>query len=206
MRPFGPPFAAGRFVLCPFLFCRGNSRRLILKVNPTVPCEEVLKNSMIRSALVLSCVLACCLPGCGDFAIPPAGSYSEVLLVTEEGPDGEWTRLIAPLIAHELDYYVDTELQFRITPIKASEFDDFPAFKNVVLCGLLSSTTSVGQIIIDMIGESGVEQVRSDGARILMPDGGGKIGRVVRAQRHLAARLDQLDQGVGRDTFIHTQG
>ena len=126
-----------------------------------------MKNSMTRSTIALGCVLACCLPGCGDLATPPAGSYSEVLLVTEEGPNGEWTRLLTPLIARELDYYVDMELQFRVTPIKASELDDFPAFKNIVLCGLLSSTTSVGQIIIDMIGESGVEQVRGEGARIL---------------------------------------
>jgi hypothetical protein len=100
-------------------------------------------------------------------AIPPAGSYSEILLVTEEGQNGEWTQLLTPLIARELDYYTDIEDQFRITAIKASELDDFPAFKNIVLCGVLNSTTSVGQNIIDMIGNSGVEQVRQEGALLL---------------------------------------
>jgi hypothetical protein len=136
-------------------------------MNPTAQREEIMKNSILRSTTIASVVLASCFPGCSDLAIPPTGSYSEVLLVTEEGADGVWTQLLTPLIARELDYYVDTELQFRITPIKASELDDFPAFKNIVLCGLLSSTTSVGQIIIDMIGDSGVDQVRSEGARIL---------------------------------------
>jgi hypothetical protein len=75
--------------------------------------------------------------------------------------------MLTPLVAQELDYYTDTELAFRITPIKAIEMDDYPAFKNILLCGVLSSTTTVGQTIMDMIGEVGVEQVRSDGALIL---------------------------------------
>ena len=141
--------------------------RIILSVDPTVDHEEVMNNWMYRWAIVACSAAACCLPGCGDLAIPPTGSYSDVLLVTEEGPDGEWTGLLTPLLARELDYYVDTEQEFRVTAIKASELDDFPGFKNIVLCGELNSTTTVGQIIIDMIGDTGVEQVRNDGARIL---------------------------------------
>jgi len=126
-----------------------------------------MKKPMNHLVTILACVALCFCAGCSEWATPPAGSYSDVLLVTEGGPSGELTRMLTPLVAQELDYYTDTELAFRITPIKASELDDYPAFKNILLCGVLSSTTTVGQTIIDMIGEVGVEQVRSDGALIL---------------------------------------
>ncbi|MGD8414989.1 MAG: DUF4837 family protein [Candidatus Latescibacterota bacterium] len=117
--------------------------------------------------VLLACVAVTGYSGCSEWAIPPAGSYSDVLLVTEDGPASDWTRLVTPLVAKEIDYYTDTELEFKITPIKASEMDDYPAFKNILLCGELSSTTTVGQTIIDMIGNAGVDQVRNDGAAIL---------------------------------------
>lgn len=126
-----------------------------------------MEYSLTRSAIALACVAVCSVSACSEWAIPPAGSYSEVLLVTEEGPAGELARLVTPLVAQELDYYTDTELAFRVTSIEATEVDDYPAFKNILLCGVLSSTTTVGQTIIDMIGDSGVEQVRSEGALIL---------------------------------------
>ena len=55
------------------------------------------------------------------------------------------------MIARDLDYYVDFEKQFRIVPIKASEMDDVPPYKNIVMCGVLDSSTDVGQKIIGMI-------------------------------------------------------
>ena len=113
-------------------------------------------------------VAVCCYgAGCGEMAMPPAGSYSEVLLVTEEGARSEWTELLKPLIAREHDYYVDIEEAFRVTPIKASEMDEFPAYKNIVICGVLDSSTDVGQAIIRLIGDSGVERVWNEGAQIL---------------------------------------
>jgi hypothetical protein len=126
-----------------------------------------MQSNNVRYLLGLCCAGLCLLAGCSNMAIPPAGSYSEVLLVTEEGESDAWTKVLTPLIARELDYYVDTETQFKITAIKASEMKDFPAFKNIVLCGVLTSTTSVGQSIIDMIGDDGVEDVRTAGALLL---------------------------------------
>lgn len=120
--------------------------------------------------LFLSCAACTVVAGCQDMAIPPAGSYSEVLLVTEEGEESRWTERLTPLIARELDFYVDFEDQFRITSVRASEMEDFPAFKNVVLCGVMESSTDVGQLIIGMIGDAGVERVRREGAHILKKD------------------------------------
>jgi hypothetical protein len=119
---------------------------------------------------VVLCVPAlaavCCLASCGNLT-PPAGSYSEVLLVTEGGEQSEWAKLLTPIIAREIDYYVDFEEEFRITSVGAAEMEDFPAFKNIVLCGVLEASTDVGQRIIGMIGDVGVEQVLHQGARIL---------------------------------------
>jgi hypothetical protein len=136
-----------------------------------------MKNCRHSAALCFGIVLAGGLAGCGEMAIPPAGSYSEVLLVTEDGPGGEWTHLVTPLLARELDYYVDVETEFQVTAVKASDMANYPAFKNIVLCGELNSTTTVGQIIIDMIGSAGVEQVRSQGVHILK-----KLDRPVKNQ------------------------
>jgi hypothetical protein len=111
-----------------------------------------------------------CLTGCRELALPPAGSYSEILLVTEEGIQSEWTERLTPLIARELDYYVDFEDQFEITASRASEMEDFPSFKNIVICGVMESSTDVGQLIIGMIGDAGIERVRREGAHILKKD------------------------------------
>jgi len=126
-----------------------------------------MKTTLMAVWLILVGAAACGVSGCSDMAIPPAGSYSEVLLVTEGGADGEWNEIIEPYIARELNYYVDYEPQFRITPVKASDMDDLPPFKNIVLCGVMESSTDVGQRIIGMIGDAGVDRVRREGARIL---------------------------------------
>ena len=107
------------------------------------------------------------MTACGEMAIAPAGSYSEVLLVTEEGAQSEWVELLEPFLARKLDYYVDIEEAFRITPIKASELGEFPPFKNVVICGVLDTSTDVGQAIVRMLGDRGVERVWEEGAHIL---------------------------------------
>lgn len=116
---------------------------------------------------LLVCVASCCLPlGCSTLT-PPAGSYSEVLLVTDSGEASEWDKTLGPLIAPELDYYVDTEKQFRITSVRAADMEAFPAFKNIVICGVLETSTDVGQRILNLIGDAGVQEVRQQGARFL---------------------------------------
>jgi hypothetical protein len=121
--------------------------------------------------LIVTLLFVCAVSaGCNQLSIPPAGSYSEVLLVTDGGEQSEWTGLLAPLFERELDYYIDFEDQYRVTAIEASEMEDFPAFKNIVIGGVLESSTDVGQLIIGLIGDAGVERVRRDGALILKKD------------------------------------
>jgi hypothetical protein len=117
--------------------------------------------------MILTVSILVPVAGCNQFAVPPVGSYSEVLLVTETGEASEWVALLEPLIAREHDYYVDVEEAFRVIAIKASELDDYPSFKNIVLCGVLEASTEVGQQMIGLIGDAGVNRVRREHAHIL---------------------------------------
>lgn len=120
----------------------------------------------MRSFKISLVALLLCV-GCKEMAVPPAGSYSEVLLVTEEGSAGSLNKLLTPIIAREHDYVLDKEKAFEITPIKASDLEDFPVFKNVVICGIAESSTDVGQRIASLIGQQGLRRVGTGGANIL---------------------------------------
>lgn len=117
--------------------------------------------------LHLSLIVVFVCAGCKELAVPPAGSYSEVLLVTEEGSASPLTQRLTPLIEGEHDYIVDTESAFDVTPLRAANLEDFPAFKNIVICGVAESSTDVGQRIIGLIGNSGLQSVRTGRASIL---------------------------------------
>jgi hypothetical protein len=105
--------------------------------------------------------------GCREVAFPPAGSYSEVDLVVDGGSEGEWARMLAPLIAVERDYFVSTEPAFRITAIDADPGEDPRTVKNIVLCGVLDASTAVGGRIAYLLGEAGVDRVLAGEAAIL---------------------------------------
>lgn len=125
---------------------------------------------LIRLSVAVAAVMVVLVgPGCREVAIPPAGSYDEVLLVTEDGATSHWTDRLKPLITAEHDYVITTEPSFTLATMRASQLPDFPTVKNIVLCGTLSTTTDIGQRIIGLIGPSGTKQVHN-GARILKKD------------------------------------
>ena len=105
--------------------------------------------------------------GCREIALPPAGSYSEVLLVTENGKRGPWHERIRPFIEVEHDYVTSQELSFQATPIRAAELEEFPTVKNIVICGVLDSGTEVGLRIIQLIGQGGADRVARGEATLL---------------------------------------
>lgn len=105
--------------------------------------------------------------GCKEIALPPAGSYSEVLLVTELGVGDPWHERILPHIEVEHDYVTSQEKAFRVTPVRAARLEEFPTVKNIVICGVLDSGTDVGQRIIGLIGEDGARRVAQGRATIL---------------------------------------
>jgi len=125
-------------------------------------CEGV-KHIVVTGTVAL--LLAA--PGCREVAFPPAGSYSEIDLVVQDGRNGEWAGALLPILQVERDYFVTTEPGFRVVSVYADPPGDPPTVKNVVLCGVLDPSTSVGGRIAYLLGDAGVERVMRGEATIL---------------------------------------
>lgn len=104
--------------------------------------------------------------GCLELDIPPTGSYSKVMLVTEEGADDPFARELAPHLTKEINYYIGQESQFEIQNLRAVDLVEVPAVKNVVFCGVANPVTDVGRNIMSQLGSGAVEKVRSGQANI----------------------------------------
>lgn len=96
--------------------------------------------------------IAMVVPGCIETDIPPAGSYSEVLVVTEDGRRDPLSRMLHAQLARRLDFFVASEPQFKLEDIAAAQLTATPYFKNIVICGVASPETHVGQGIRGMLG------------------------------------------------------
>jgi hypothetical protein len=112
-------------------------------------------------------IAGCLLPGCREMAFPPPGSYSEILLVTEDGKQSTYLNLIMEGIGKELDFYTSQEKEFEVTVIPADKFTTTPMQKNIVLVGVIDQLTSIGQVIGTLIGEDGVRKVTGGEATVL---------------------------------------
>lgn len=110
------------------------------------------------------------LGGCREIALPPAGSYSEVLLVTEDGLRDPWNDAVTQLLTVEHDYITSKEPSFEVSSITAAELEDFPTVKNIVICGVLDSGTEVGRRIMGLLGTEGTARVGRGQASILKKD------------------------------------
>ncbi|MFQ5510549.1 MAG: DUF4837 family protein [Candidatus Krumholzibacteriia bacterium] len=115
-------------------------------------------------ALWLAAAIA--TPGCIETDIPPAGSYSEVLVVTEDGRGGALARDVRRHLATRLDYYISEEVQFKVQDIRGSELTANPYFKNIVLCGVASPLTHTGGHIVSLLGPEAVERAIAGKANI----------------------------------------
>ncbi len=142
------------------------------------------------------------LAGCREMALPPAGSYSEILLVTDDGRESPFVPQILPWLAREHDYVLDKEKSFSVSVAEAAEFDEMLSVKNIVICGVANPLTSVGKHITTLIGEEGVERVRRGGASILKREnlpGPGQLTVIVTAttegelERVIAQRGRELE-------------
>jgi len=104
--------------------------------------------------------------GCLESDIPPAGSYSEVLLVTEEGARDPFARALTPYLAKELNYFVSTDIQFRVQNIRAEDVEVVPYAKNIIFCGAATPVSSVGRQITSLLGDAGLGRVQSGQAHV----------------------------------------
>jgi len=106
----------------------------------------------VSIALILICS---CNPR-GTF--PPAGSYSRVILVTENGKVEGYAKEMVEQLQHVIDYYNKQELQFFVTVMSIYDFEKEPPAKNVVLLGL-PNQGRIGRYIKNFIGPAGVRSV-----------------------------------------------
>jgi hypothetical protein len=120
---------------------------------------------IMAASIVL--ILPLLLFSCKEMEIPPAGSYSEVLLVTEDGPASGFLPLVLPYISRELHFYTSDEKQFHVSVVKAADLPDFPSTKNILIVGVADELTSIGQMIETLIGRGGMAKVSSGRASIL---------------------------------------
>lgn len=116
---------------------------------------------LCRRARVLIPLLL--LSGCLETSIPPAGSYSDVLLVTEEGLNDPLAAEMERALAKTIDYYVDTDVQFNVKFAQAENIDAVPYIKNIVFCGVADPNSVVGSDIRDMLGAPGMAKVHAGG-------------------------------------------
>lgn len=133
---------------------------------------------------VLAIPLAAVLAGCLETDIPPAGSYSEVLLVTDEGAADPFSKLLTPHIAKTLDFYVSEDIEFRVQQVRAVDVEEVPYIKNIVFCGVASPVTDVGRRISSLIGKNALQRVQSDEAHIFQKKnlpGRGQITLIITA-------------------------
>jgi len=104
--------------------------------------------------------------GCKELEVPPVGSYSEVLLVTELGNIDPVTSWVDSLISRRYQYVLANEAGFDVNVIRADELEEFPMVKNIVLVGVAEPTTDVGQRIVELIGSDAYQRVRNGKANI----------------------------------------
>ncbi|MBU8923437.1 MAG: DUF4837 family protein [Bacteroidales bacterium] len=89
---------------------------------------------------------------------PPAGSYSDVVLVTETGEPGGVNDLIIKRLQHHVDYYTKMEIQFKLRMIKSRDVRREPPTKNMVICGVVRKGET-GRVIESFIGTNEVRNV-----------------------------------------------
>ncbi len=103
---------------------------------------------------------------CRETAIPPVGSYSEVLVVTEDGRNSRFMPPIMAELGGDMDFYTSQEKQFTLSVVKAGNLPDFPTFKTIVILGVADRMNDVGQLIANLLGDSGIKKVSEGSAFI----------------------------------------
>jgi hypothetical protein len=113
-----------------------------------------MKKYFAAFLIVLLLQVACVRTG----NVPPAGSYSNILLVTETGKlEGIAVDMVREL-QHIRDYYTKQELQFRVRLVSAYQMQKEPPSKNMVILGI-ARQGEVGELIENIIGTNSVRKV-----------------------------------------------
>ncbi len=121
------------------------------------------KSILLMAYLFTAAALISCY---GSVDVPPAGSYSKVVIVTEDGKPKGLAEDLSNQLQHPIDYYNRMELQFFTSVISARQFKKEPPSKNVVILGI-PHRGEAGTLINAFIGPGGVQRVRSGQVNVL---------------------------------------
>lgn len=106
------------------------------------------------------CALAAIV--CGDAPrsdAQPASACSELLLVSEDGARDPAAQSLSSYFTRVIDYYVGEERAFVVSNVRAADVSDMPKTKNIVICGVASPVTDVGNAIASAVGDAAVSRV-----------------------------------------------
>ena len=106
------------------------------------------------------------MAGCLEMDVPPAGSYSELIVVSEDGPDDVAARALESHLTRPIDYYIDVEEAFTVAHIRAASLVDPPEVKNIVVCGVANPVSSVGRYIVSRLGSGALDKIASGEASV----------------------------------------
>ncbi len=165
-----------------------------------------MKTNQFRLMAVIPMLLLG-LAGCKEMAIPPAGSYSEILLVTDEGDKSRYVSLILPWLSVEHDYIINKEKPFKVSIVKASELPELPITKNILICGVADPLTDVGKRIATLIGEAGMSRVRSGRVSLLKKENlpqPGQLTVILTASSHSALERVIEERGGELEDIVET--
>lgn len=101
------------------------------------------------------------LASCRNTGLAPTGSYSEILVVTGTGRPDPTSVKITNVLKETLVYVIKEEPRFKVLMTSAEELEAFPPYKNILLLGPMLPNTALGQKIMELLGPSGVQRVRS---------------------------------------------
>jgi hypothetical protein len=143
--------------------------------------------------------------GCLELDIPPAGSYSRIMLITEDGANDPFARELEPHLTKLLDFYIGEEPEFVVEHRRAVDVVEVPAVKNVLICGVASPVTDVGRNIVSQLGGGAMAKVQSGEANIFRREnlpGPGQVTVIVTADTPSAlaevieARGDEVAESI----------
>ncbi len=121
---------------------------------------------LLRSCIVATLAFAALSCGTRDaYLAPPAGSYSNVVLVTESGKIEGPSEAMVRTLQHELDFYTKMEYQFNVKIVPAAELEEEIPSKNMVLFGIVNQG-SIGGYIRQFIGDAAAGDVLAGRASI----------------------------------------
>jgi hypothetical protein len=136
--------------------------------------------------------------GCLDAGRTAVGSYSDVLLVSENGADDILARAVVPYLTRSIDYYIDEEKAFNVEHAREADLAGSPAEKNIVICGVADLRSGVGRYIEAALGAADASKARNGSETLFERDdwpGPGQTTIVVTAPS--AERLAEVIRSEG---------